>query len=115
VLFDFVPYFLDQDRNDDTRRRRGLALQILGTIFQKCNHIQSDELQASQAEYQRIAFHTVLQTILGLEIATRNASGAELVGNKDQPGDNSDGSSDDEPCAGEPCSEVLLPAGSTIL
>lgn len=63
----------DMDLNDDTRKRRAEGLEALGQMFQEVKYDQSESTKDGQADYEKIAFYAVLDTIRRTEIASRNA------------------------------------------
>jgi hypothetical protein len=68
----------DQDLNPETRKRRGLALEALGQVFQSADFRKPDESIHAQSEYERIAFYAVLETIRNQEIAANNATAEDV-------------------------------------
>lgn len=64
----------DQDKNADTRRYRGKGLEVLGQIFQSVYIEQPDEIKEAEAQYEKIVFFAVLDSVRRLEIAARDAS-----------------------------------------
>lgn len=63
----------DLDLNDETRKKRGQGLELLGRIFQDATHEPSEEIVSQQAAFEKVAFYAIVDIVRNHEIATRNA------------------------------------------